>query len=203
LEPRSQFSFVVVNFQRSQQPLLWHDAGMTDPDRELPPSPEPGISYAIARLEHLVLAAVSEIAARHGLTALQFTTLSVLNRHGTPLSSSQLARRSFMTAQSMHEVIYRLEQAGLIKRNPHPNHGRKRPASLTAKGRRVVATCEAAVTDFETQMLRGFGRAERGRFLSMIKSAVRNLGGGFQEAKTAGQDARTPATKRSQSRRAA
>jgi DNA-binding MarR family transcriptional regulator len=177
-------------------------AGMTDADREPAPSPEPGISYAIARLEHLVLASVSEIAARHDLTALQFTTLSVLNRHGAPLSSSQLARRSFMTAQSMHEVIHRLEQSGLIKRNPHPNHGRKRPASLTAKGRRVVAACEAAVADFEAQMLKGFSRAERGRFLTMIKSAVRNLGGGFQEAKT-GQDDRTPGTKRGQSRRAA
>jgi DNA-binding MarR family transcriptional regulator len=172
-------------------------------DRDVPQSPEPGISYAIARLEHLVLASVSEIAARHDLTALQFTTLSVLNRHGAPLSSSQLARRSFMTAQSMHEVIHRLEQAGLIKRNPHPNHGRKRPASLTAKGRRVVHTCEAAVADFETQMLRGFSRADRGRFLVMIKSAVRNLGGGFHDSKTAGQDERTPTTKRAQSPRAA
>ena len=176
---------------------------MTDVDREAPPNVEPGISYAIARLEHLILAAVSETAARHDLTALQFTTLSVLNRHGEPLSSSQLARRSFMTAQSMHEVIHRLEQAGLIKRNPHPNHGRKRPASLTAKGRRVVLACEAAIADFETQMLRGFSRAERGRFLAMIKAAVRNLGGGFQEATTAGQGDRSPAQKRSQSRRAA
>jgi DNA-binding MarR family transcriptional regulator len=150
-----------------------------DVDRDAAPSVEPGISYAIARLQHLVLDAVTEVSARHGLTALQFTTLSVLNRHGTPLSSSQLARRSFMTAQSMHEVTHRLEQAGLIKRNPHPNHRRKLPASLTAKGRRVVVACESAVAEFETQMLRGFSRAERASFLAMIKSAVRNLGGGF------------------------
>jgi DNA-binding MarR family transcriptional regulator len=184
-------------------PWPWHDVEMTDADRQVPPNLEPGISYAIARLEHLVLASVSEIAARHDLTALQFTTLSVLNRHGAPLSNSQLARRSFMAAQSMHEVIHRLEQAGLIKRNAHPNHGRKRPAALTAKGRRVVVACEAAVAEFEAQMLKGFSRAERGRFLAMIKSAVRNLGGGFQDAKTAGQDERTAATKRPQSPRAA
>ncbi len=176
---------------------------MSDVDRQVPPNPEPGISYAIARLEHLVLATVSEIAARHDLTALQFTTLSVLNRHGAPLSNSQLARRSFMTAQSMHEVIHKLEQAGLIKRNAHPNHGRKRPASLTAKGRRVVVACEAAVAEFEAKMLKGFSRAERGRFLAMIKSAVRNLGGGFQDAKANGQGERTPSTKRAQSSRAA
>ena len=173
--------------------------------RKTPLTSEPGISYAIARLEHLVLDSVSEIAARQGLTALQFTTMSVLNRHGAPLSSSQLARRSFMTAQSMHEVIHRLEQAGLIKRNPHPNHRRKRPASLTAKGRRVLATCEAAVADFEARILRGFSRAEQSRFLMMTKSAVRNLGGGFHDGErpAASRNDRAPAPKRGQSRRAA
>ena len=164
---------------------------MDDADREGPASTEPRISYAIARLQQLVLGAVSEVTARHGLTALQFTTLSVLNRHGTPLSNSQLARRSFMKAQSMHEVTHGLEQAGLIKRNPHPNHRRKLPASLTAKGRRVLGACESAVADFETRMLRGFSRAERARFLMMIKSAVRNLGGGFHDGTrpVAGDDA--------------
>jgi len=178
---------------------------MNDAAREKPVTLEPGISYAIARLEHLVLDSVSEIAARQGLTALQFTTLSVLNRHGEPLSSSQLARRSFMTAQSMHEVIHRLEQAGLVKRNPHPNHRRKRPASLTAKGRRVLATCESAVADFEARMLRGFSRAEQSKFLKMIKTAVRSLGGGFQEAERpkAGRNQRARAPKRTPSRRAA
>ena len=140
---------------------------------------EPRISYAIARLHQLVFASISELAARQGLTALQFTTLSVLNRHGTPLSSSQLARRSFMTAQSMHEVIHRLETDGLIERNPHPDHGRKLPASLTAKGRRVLAACEAAVADFEATMLDGFSKSDRTTFLKIVKSAVQNLGGGF------------------------
>jgi DNA-binding MarR family transcriptional regulator len=147
---------------------------------------EPGISYAIARLHQLVFAAVSERAARHGLTALQFTTLSVLNRHGAPLSNSQLARRSFMTAQSMHEVIHRLEQEGLIARSPHPDHGRKLPATLTTKGRRVVALCEKAVAEFEKTMLRGLTKADRRAFLEMLKSAVQNLGGGFGEGTTSG-----------------
>ena len=147
---------------------------------------EPGVSYAIARLHQLVFAAVSERAARHGLTALQFTTLSVLNRHGVPLSNSQLARRSFMAAQSMHEVIHRLEQEGLIARSPHPNHGRKLPATLTAKGRRVVVACEKAVVEFEKTMLKGLTSAERGTFLGMLKQSVQNLGGGFGDGTSSG-----------------
>jgi DNA-binding MarR family transcriptional regulator len=145
-------------------------------------SSEPRVSYAIARLHNLVFASVSEVAARHGLTALQFTTLSVLNRHGVPLSSSQLARRSFMTPQAMHEVTHRLEDEGLIERNAHPSHGRKLPASLTPKGRRILALCEAAVAAFEATMLKGFTKAERVTFLNMVKTAVSNLGGGFGDA---------------------
>jgi DNA-binding MarR family transcriptional regulator len=163
---------------------VWQDdATMSDSKRpEGGETAEPRISYAIARLHQLILASVSKRAGQHGLTALQFTTLSVLNRHGAPLSSSQLARRSFMTAQSMHEVIHRLEQEGLIERNPHPDHGRKLPASLTVKGRRVLAACEAAVVDFETKMLSSFSKADRATFLNAVKSAAHNLGGGFGEA---------------------
>jgi DNA-binding MarR family transcriptional regulator len=161
---------------------------------------EPRISYAIARLHQLVFSSISELAARHGLTALQFTTLSVLNRHGTPLSSSQLARRSFMTAQSMHEVIHRLEHDGLIERNPHPDHGRKLPASLTAKGRRVLAACEAAVADFEATMLTGFSKADRATFLSIVKSAVQNLGGGFGEGGAPAGRVQRPAPPRARRR---
>ena len=142
---------------------------------------EPGVSYAIARLHQRLFAGITERVAASGLTTLQFTTLSVLSRHGAPLSTSQLARRAFMTPQSMSEVIHALEDKGLIKRNPHPNHRRTLPATLTAKGRRVLAECDDAVAAFEDVMLEGFSAKDRAAFLDMAKAAVRNLGGGFPE----------------------
>ena len=142
---------------------------------------EPGCRYAVARLHQRVFAGITERVAPYGLTTLQFTTLSVLSRHGAPLSTSQLARRAFMTPQSMSEVIHALERKGLIKRNPHPNHRRTLPATLTAKGRRVLTACDAAVSEFEDAMLDGFSEADRATFRDMIKAAARNLGGGFPE----------------------
>ena len=140
---------------------------------------EPGVSYAVARLHQRLFAGITERVAPYGLTTLQFTTLSVLSRHGAPLSTSQLARRAFMTPQSMSEVIHALERKGLIKRNPHPNHRRTLPATLTAKGRRLLAECDEAVSGFEDAMLAGFSEKDRAAFLAMVKAAVRNLGGGF------------------------
>ena len=142
---------------------------------------EPGMSYAMARLHQRLFAGITERVAPYDLTTLQFTTLSVLSCHGAPLSTSQLARRAFMTPQSMSEVIHALERKGLIERNPHPNHRRTLPATLTARGRRVLAACDETVSEFEDAMLDGFSEADRAAFRDMLKAAVRNLGGGFPE----------------------
>jgi DNA-binding MarR family transcriptional regulator len=144
----------------------------------------PGVSYALARLHQRVLAGISERVGPHGLTTLQFTTLSILSRHGAPLSTSQLARRAFMTPQSMSEVTHALERKALIERNPDPNHRRTLPATLTTKGRGVLAACEEAVSEFEDSMLEGFSERDRAVFLDMVKAAVRNLGGGFPSDET-------------------
>lgn len=160
---------------------MCHDAPMSEAVQveEATLRTEPGVAYAVARLHQRLFAGITERVAPYGLTTLQFTTLSVLSRHGAPLSTSQLARRAFMTPQSMSEVIHALERKGLIKRNPHPNHRRTLPATLTAKGRRVLAECEAAVSEFEDSMLAGFSEKDRAAFLDMVKAAVRNLGAGF------------------------
>ena len=95
----------------------------------------------------------------------------MLRRHGAPLSNAQLARRSYMTPQAMSEVIDALAKKGLIKRNPHPNHGRLLPATLTARGRRVLAACEDAVDEMEDVMLAGLNTRERAAFRKALKSA--------------------------------
>jgi DNA-binding MarR family transcriptional regulator len=146
---------------------------------ELAETAGPRISYAIARLERAIRAGIAERVRPHGLTTLQYTTLSVLHRHGQPLSNAQLARRAYMTPQSMSEVIDALENKGLIKRNPHRNHGRLFPATLTPKGRRVLAACDRAVDELEDTMLGGLTARDRETFLQMVKSAVRALGAGF------------------------
>jgi DNA-binding MarR family transcriptional regulator len=142
-------------------------------------SSEPRISYAVARLERAVRGAVAERVRPYGLTTLQYTTLSVLNRHGEPLSNAQLARRAYMTPQAMSKVIDALEANGLIRRNAHPKHGRLLPVSLTAKGRRVLAECERRVDEMEDVMLAGLSARERTAFREMLKSSVRALGAGF------------------------
>ena len=144
-------------------------------------SVEPRISYVVARLERAVHAAVNERVRPYGLTTLQYTTLSVLGSRGQPLSNAQLARRAYMTPQSMIEVIDALERKGLIRRDPHPNHRRVYPATLTPKGRRVLAVCDASVAEMEEEMLAELGPADRESLLASLKACVRALHAGFPE----------------------
>lgn len=142
-------------------------------------SVEPRISYVIARLERAVRAGVNERVRPHGLTTLQYTTLSVLGSRGRPLSNAQLARRAYMTPQAMIEVLNALERKGLIRRDTHPNHRRVYPASLTDQGRRVLAECDAGVDALEDEMLSGLAPEERELFAEWLKACVRALHAGL------------------------
>ena len=139
---------------------------------------EPRISYVVARLERAGRSAIAKRLAPYDLTTLQYTTLSILGRRGEPLSNAQLARRAYMTPQSMSEVIDALERKGLIARDPN-GKGRALPATLTPEGRRVLAACERAVDELEDEMLAGLDREQ---LLAALKSAVRALGAGLPSA---------------------
>jgi DNA-binding MarR family transcriptional regulator len=140
--------------------------------------PEPRISYVVARLERALRVEINERVRPHGLTTLQYTTLSILGRRGE-LSNAQLARRAYMTPQSMSEVIDALEKKGLVERTPHPNHRRVFPAALTPKGRKVLETCDAAVDDLEHEMLAELTPHQAKSLRNGLISAVRALHAGF------------------------
>ena len=114
--------------------------------RDLPvPEPddggEPRISYVVARLERAIRRAINERVGAHGLTVLQYTTLSILGYRGE-LSNAQLARRAYMSPQAMSEVIEALEGKGLIERAPRLVTG----ASCPRCSRRRAGRCCARAT---------------------------------------------------------
>jgi len=139
---------------------------------------EPRISYAVGRLERVLRRRIVAALEPDGLPLPAYTTLSVL-RAENGLSNAQLARRSYMTPQSMSEVIEALESKGLIERTQHPNHRRVLPARLTPTGRKVLEACEEAVGAMEEEMLRDLGPEERDTFRHGLISSVRALHAGF------------------------
>jgi DNA-binding MarR family transcriptional regulator len=153
------------------------DAGLAAAPTERP-EPRPRLSYAIARLERALRREVAERLREHGLTVPQFTALSILSSRGE-LSNAQLARRCYVTPQSMSEVILALERDGLIRRAPDRANRRVLRTALTANGRATLAACDAAVNEVEEGAFAHLPAAARRRFGREIIDAVHNLGAGF------------------------
>lgn len=121
----------------------------------------------IARVERGVRRAIAERVAEHDLTVPQYTALSVLRRR-SGLSNAQLARRTWVTPQSMNAVLAALERRGLIERRPSRDHSRVLKTELTAEGDRVLSACEAEIEAFEDAMLSVLTARQREAFESAL-----------------------------------
>ena len=111
-----------------------------------------------------------------GLTALQYTALTVLERH-RDLSSAQLARNSFITAQSMADMITTLEGRGLIERHRDRTDRRRLVVALTIDGRELLDRYRYQVDALEEQMLAGLTRAQISSLRRNLRACHANLAG--------------------------
>lgn len=75
------------------------------------------------------------------VTGIQYTVLSIVDQH-EGISSAELSRRFFVTAQTMNEIINGLELRGLIARTEDPANRRIRRMKLTGRGRKLFNKCE-------------------------------------------------------------
>ena len=121
---------------------------------------------------------IGALVAPFGLTVPKYTALSIL-RDRSGLSNAQLARRSYVTPQSMNEVLSALEADGLIVRSPAANHGRKLEVALSERGIEVLAACDRALTHMENAMLADLDEAGREQLLTALVNCVYRLGAGF------------------------
>ena len=134
----------------------------------------------VGRLDRALRREIGALVAPHGLTVPQYTALSIL-RDRAGLSNAQLARRSYVTPQSMNEVIAKLERDGLVARSPAANHGRVLEMTLTPAGHDVLQRCEDAVTEMEGRMLADLDDADRAQLLHALKACVHRLGAGLPD----------------------
>ncbi|WP_217247380.1 MarR family winged helix-turn-helix transcriptional regulator [Streptomyces sp. AC602_WCS936] len=109
-----------------------------------------------------------------GVTALQYTALTVLERHDG-ISAAQLARDSFVTAQSMADMVRTLEHRGLIRREPNPGNRRERLILLADPGRRLLAEYAGPARRLEERMVAELTSEEVKLFREALNGAWRSL----------------------------
>lgn len=126
------------------------------------------------RAEHALRLRMDAALREIGTTTPQYAALSVLEDEAG-LSGAALARRCFVTPQTMNQILTNLEAAGLVERRPHPEHGRVLSAYLTDRGARLVALAHARVAAIEERMLAGLDGEARSLLLDALKSCVESL----------------------------
>lgn len=132
------------------------------------------VTYLAKRLESAIRQRLDAMTSGQGLTTPQYAALSILRR--TPgLSSAQLARRSFVTAQSMQVMVSAFEREGLLERRPDASHGRILHNHLTRKGLAVLNRSDQGAGLIENQMLAGLDDEEVHALRSYLEICVKNL----------------------------
>ena len=138
-------------------------------------SRSPHISYVIARLERALRKEIGRLVGPRGLSVAQYTTLSIL-RSRSGLSNAQLARRLWVTPQSMNEVISALERAGLIERVPDAANRRILRTALTPTGRATLDACDADILAMEQAMLTAVPGEDHDHLVATLENCVSRIG---------------------------
>ncbi|HEU4319851.1 MAG TPA: MarR family transcriptional regulator [Acidimicrobiia bacterium] len=132
---------------------------------------QPRTSYLVARLDRLIRQRLSEALKPFDISVPQYTLMSVLD-HRPGLSNAQLARRSYITAQAMHQVVNTLEQRDLISRSSSPDHGRVQMAELTDSGRDLLEKCDGVVGEVEADLFGPLGPDEESLLRRLLQDTI-------------------------------
>lgn len=132
------------------------------------------VTYLVKRLESAVRRDLDASMQAQGLTTPQYAALSILAR--TPgLSSAELARRSFVTAQSMQVMVAAFVRNAYVERRPDPTHQRILCNYLTAEGAEVLRRCEEEADRMEARMLSGLTASQIAGLREVMSRCVHNL----------------------------
>ena len=118
---------------------------------KIPPSavgqpflPHETLGYALKRAQQAMRLHMDRQLKEIGLNAPQYSVLASLEDE-PGASNARLARRAFVTSQTMQAMLVLLEQSGFIERHPDAEHGRIQRTKLTEKGCSSLARAHLAV----------------------------------------------------------
>lgn len=140
-------------------------------------SPTDGrIIYVLKSLETGLRPAFEKTVGKHGFTAAQYTAMAVLLSR-PKITSSELARRSFVRAQSMAGTISPLVERGLVARSQDPANARRLLLQATPQGHAAVAEVQKDVGALEDRLLAGLNESQLEALSSLLSVLRHNVQG--------------------------
>lgn len=110
------------------------------------------LGYKLKKTQHALRLHMDEALRVIDLTTPQYAVLAQAELK-PGISNAALARSAFITAQTMHGIVFNLEKRGFVKRKSDPAHGRILCTELTEQGHKVVALAHDMIRTVEARML--------------------------------------------------
>ncbi|MGK5552604.1 MarR family winged helix-turn-helix transcriptional regulator [Actinomadura kijaniata] len=129
------------------------------------------VGYALKQVQALLHTGMDEVLRPLGLSVAQYACLELLGQH-PGLSNSELARRAFVTRQSMNLVLRRLQERGLLTRPDHAAHGRALPTKLTQAGEATLREASVVVRAVERRLFSPLSPAQQRRLREDLAACV-------------------------------
>lgn len=145
-----------------------------------PPSPGDTVTllYLIKQVELAIRARLETVTREVGLTVTQYTALTVLQRR-PGLTSAELAKNSFVRAQSMSTVTTDLADSGLVSRTRDPAHHQRQLLTVTDNGQELLARLRPTVEWIERQMVSELAENDTDQLRQALQFCRFALGGGW------------------------
>ena len=130
-----------------------------------------GVIGRVSRLARELEARLEPVYRQHGLEPGWHDVLATLRRAGPPyrLRPSDFAGSLMLTSSGTTKRLDRLEQAGLIKRDPDPTDRRGVLITLTPAGVELIDGLTAAHMANEARLLSALSEAERDRLAGLLR----------------------------------
>jgi DNA-binding MarR family transcriptional regulator len=155
------------------------------------------IPHLLKNLHYSVRQAVDEAfrVQRIDMSFAHFVALLTLEFE-PGVAGAELARRAFVTAQTMNTILRRLERDGDIERQPHPEKARADSWFVTRNGQVRLNRARVIAEGVWMRMFTALKPAEVKQMQNMLERCIRGLDvqlNGMRTGTRAARPARTPA----------
>ncbi len=134
----------------------------------MPMNTEESLAYQFKVVQHAIRLAMDQKLRQINLTTPQCAALTAI-ADDPGASGAVLARKCFVTPQTMTEIINNLIRLGLIERRPHAEHGRIIQTYLTAAGQQTLAQAEQRIAIIDDRLSAQLTRDEKKRLLAWLR----------------------------------
>ena len=133
------------------------------------------VGYLVKQVQHGLRARMDHSLRALGITTAQYAVMAALDE-APGASGADVARRCFITPQTVTALISTLEREQMVERSPSATHGRVIETRLSNSGRVLLRRAHRLVAAVEHEMLADLTATERKRLSVLLQRCVLRLG---------------------------